>query len=207
VRSTVTVTVPAVSTALTTLAAITADLGLGADASTHTVQQMIARASRAISGYLGRPLARQTVVETFRDVEGWRMLLLSHAPVASIASVVVDGATLAPSDYELAGDARQLHRLADDLTTDWTAAKIVVTYTGGYILPGQPGATLPPDIEWACIMTVAADWHMRGRDPTLRSETVDGIGGQSWLDPDTAAHGGLPWAAAERLQPYRRFDR
>jgi hypothetical protein len=107
VRSTVTVTVPAASTALTTLAAITAELGLGADVSTNTVQQMIARASRAISGFLGRPLARETVVETFRDVEGWRMLLLSRTPVSSIASVVVDGATLAPSDYELAGDARQ----------------------------------------------------------------------------------------------------
>lgn len=206
-RSIVSITVPATATALTTLAAVREELGLSDQEDNALVQRMIARASVSVVGFLGRPLARETVVETFRDVLDLPMLRLSRYPVVSIASVVVDGLTLAGADYELAGERQQLHRLVSDDVVDWTARKIVVTYTGGYLLPGQQGANLPGDIEAACLIAIVADYQSRGRDPQLRSETADGIGGQSWLDPDTAAHGALPWAAAERLQPYRRHDK
>lgn len=206
-RSNVTVTAPAASKALVTLGTVQAESGLGS-ADAATLARLIDRASAAIAGYLGRPLARETVVETFRDVAGFPFLLLSRWPVASIASVVVDGEALAVGQYEIGGaDARQLHRLEADATSDWTAAKVVVTYTAGYILPGAAGADLPPEIEWAALLTVVSGYHLATRDPQLRSEAAEGIGSQSWLDPEPAAHGGLPWAAAERLMPYRRHDR
>jgi hypothetical protein len=205
VRSTVTVTSPAASTALTTIGTVCQELGVATDL--PGLDAMIARASAAITAYLARPLARETVIETFRQVDGFRLLRLSRFPATAIASVVVDGLTLPSGDYELGDQGQHLYRLVGDEPVDWKATKIVVTYTGGYVLPGTAGRTLPPEIEWACIMAVSADYHMRNRDPQMRSESADGIGSQSWLDPDTAAHGGLPWAAAERLQPYRRHDK
>lgn len=206
-RNTVTIITPAASFALTTLATVRTELGLPDSVDAGMLHNLIQRASSAIASYLGRPLARETVAETFRDVDGYAMLRLSRFPVASITSVVLDGITLSAGEYELAGENQQLHRLVNNDTAEWTGRRIVVTYAGGYILPGLSGSNLPPEIEWACVMAVAGDYHMRDRDPQLRSESAEGIGARSWLDPDTAAHGGLPWAAAERLQPYRRHDR
>src|SRR5512132_4147159 len=48
-------------------------------------------------------------------------------------------------------------------------------YQAGYVLPGEPGRTLPDDIERAAIMLVKAAWFARTRDPLIRSEDVSGI--------------------------------
>lgn len=208
-RSTLTVTQAATHTDLITLGTVQSESGLSDNAHAPTLARLIARASVSIAGYLGRStLARETVVETFRDVSCYPFLPLARWPVASIASVVVDGTTLDAAGYEMAApDSRHLHRLVDDTTAEWAGNKIVVTYTAGYIMPGASGANLPPDIEWAALCAVVDGYHTGNRDPRMRSEAAEGIGSQSWLDPNTDAHGGLPWAAAERLQPYRRYDK
>lgn len=202
--SIVTVTTPAASTALTTLAAAQDDLGGAAPSDLGFLARVVAQASAAIVAHLRTPLARETVTEMFRDVCAWRDLPLSRRPVASITSIVVDGITLDADEWELGGEASWLYRLSDDRRIDWTGAKITVTYAGGYILPGAAGANLPADIERACLITIAAAVQAQGRDPALRSESADGIGAQSWLDPRTD-HGALPWQAAELLAPHRRY--
>jgi hypothetical protein len=193
---------PATSTDLTTLSAAAAELGGTVD--TALVQRWIAAASGAIVRHTGRTFARETVTETF-----WLprycvpALRLDRIPVASITSVTVDGAVLDAADYLIDAGSGLLTRLSSDTPADWLANKVVVVYQAGYVLPGAASATLPADIERACIITLAAMSSSQGRDPQLRSEAADGIGSQSWLDP-RAEDGALPQAAATLLAPWRR---
>ena len=74
--------------------------------------------------------------------------------------------------------------------------------TVGYILPGDNGANLPAAIEQAAILEVSVALARRGRDPLMRSESVDGIGSFTW---QTTATGGIlshP-SSASLLQPFR----
>jgi hypothetical protein len=197
-----TVTVPATAVALTTAASVMAEVG-AVSADQGVVSSLIAQASAAIVAHLGRTLARETVREAFRLIEPEPHLLLERAPVVSIASVVVDDLALTTDEWEADFDAGLLYRIEDDCRFLWRARRVVVTYTGGYLLPGVAGRTLPPDIERACQIAAAESYQARGRDPRLRSESADGIGSQSWIDPK-AGHGALPWQAAELLAPHRR---
>lgn len=203
-RSIVAITAAATATALTTSGAVAAELSPVVVDDSAYLDRLINQASAAIVAYLRVTLASESVVEIFRDIAGDDHLPLARRPATAIASIVVDGVTLVAAEWELGDEDSTLYRLRTDARTRWTAAKIVVAYTAGYLLPGQAGANLPADIERACILTAASFYQARGLDARLRSESVDGVGSQSWLDPRTA-HGPLPWQAAELLQPHRRW--
>lgn len=197
-----TVTSAASSFALTTLAAVRSDLGV--DITTvpdADLAALIADASGAIASFCGRVFAREGVTETFRRTGRWAppALALTRRPVASIASVTEDGTALSAGDYELSAADGMLYRLSADARTCWTGTKIVVAYTGGWLLPGAGGANLPAEVERACRQAVAALFHGRDRDPTMRSESTADVSAQSWLDPD-AADGGLPAPVAAVLR-------
>lgn len=203
-RRRLSVTTAATSSGLTTIAAAKAEIGGSPDAG--DVQRWIDAASAAIARHTGRVLARETVTETFwlegRSVEALR---LDRVPVATLTSVTVDGTALTlATDVLLDADSGLLHRLSGDVPCDWYAAKVEVAYQGGWILPGASGANLPADIERACQLAVVAMSAGTGRDPQLRSESAEGIGAASWLDP-RAEDGALPWSAAALLAPWRRF--
>ena len=199
------VTVAATARDLTTIGAAQAEIGASADLA--YVGRLVRQASAAVAAHLaalGVVAAREAVAETFRLSEPAPHLPLARTPVATIASVVEDGITLvADTDYEFDTDAGLLYRLDSDVRIAWRAAKVVASYSGGWLLPGQTGANLPADIERATLVTIAAWAASQGRDPGLRSESAEGIGSQSWLDP-RAEHGALPWQAAELLAPWRR---
>lgn len=199
-----TVSTPAVSSRLTTIAACTAEIAGSPDAG--DVQRWIDAASAAIARHTGRVFGRETVTETFwlRGIQH-RALRLDRVPVSTLTSVTVDGTALTlATDVLLDADSGVLHRLSGDTPCDWYANKVEVAYQGGWVLPGSSGANLPADIERACQITVAAMAAGTGRDPQLRSESADGIGSASWLDP-RADDGALPWSAAALLAPWRRF--
>jgi hypothetical protein len=203
-RRRLTVTTAATSSQLTTIAAATAEIAGSPDAG--DVQRWIDAASAAIARHTCRVLARETVTETFW-LEGRRheALRLDRVPVSTLTSVTVDGSALTLStEVLLEPDSGLLHRLSGDNPCDWYANKVEVAYTGGWLLPGAAGANLPADIERACLVTVAAMAAGTGRGPQLRSESADGIGATSWLDP-RAEDGALPWSAAALLAPWRRF--
>ena len=197
-----TVTAAAASTQLTTSAAASAELGGSVDGS--LLATWIQAASAAVARHLGFQPARETVSETFwLNRRAAPSLSLSRTPVASIASVTVDGTALASTDYSVDAASGLLLRLTTDTPVEWLANKVVVAYSGGWIVPGQPSANLPADIERATLLTVAGYAAAQGRDPALRSEAAEGIGSQSWLDP-VAEHGALAWQAAQLLSPWRR---
>jgi hypothetical protein len=125
-------------------------------------------------------------------------IILDRDIAPSITSVVEDGTTLAVTDYEL--DGSLLYRLSGDYRIQWRATVLQVTYAAGYTLLTD----LPQDLERACLDLCATIWASRGRDRSLRSESADGVGSVSYLDPRDSA-GGLPQAIADALASYRRI--
>lgn len=197
------VVTPATGFALTTLGRAQEHLGSAAPDAGLTAH-FVDQASAVVASHLGRPLARETLREVYRLEEPEPHLPLARVPLVSITSIVEDGVTLTTDDWEADSEAGLLYRLSTDCRISWQARRIVVTYVAGYILPGAGVANLPADIERACLVTIASMAAGTGRDPQLRSESADGIGSASWLDP-RAEDGALPWSAAALLAPWRRF--
>lgn len=167
---------------------------------------LIAGASEAVVAVTGREWVAETVRDTFRgDACNTVALQLSRGFVTSITSVSVDGVALTvATETECDTKPGLLYRLLNTGRVTWGGRLVVVEYVAGYTPAGAAGGTpLPAVIERATAM-IAASWHLNyGRDPTLRSVTVDKVGGRSWLDPDPEALG-IPAPVFNLLQPSRR---
>lgn len=215
-RSIVTVTTPAASTDLTTLANAKADLGIAGTDSDGQLAQLIRRASDTARAYLGRRLARVTVTETFRPETGpgptmdWPDALpLTHWPDVSVASAAVDDDDgLAASEYEVDPETGLLYRLdAQGYRSRWEPfVKVVVSYTGGWLLPGDAGRTLPYDIEAGVLAEVRSLWYGR-RDPSLRAVDIPGVQSETYWVPtgSDAESVGISPAAEAFLYKHRRI--
>ena len=167
------------------------------------------RLRQTAEAYCGRAFCKETLVDTFR-IEGMAAsrLLLSRRPVVSIASVVEDGITLATSQYEVDPISGLLLRLDDnDQPGFWASpAKTVVTYTAGFVLPGNDGRTLPDDVEAAAIEAVrtagtaapATRWSRARATPGVYEVTYWVAARREWR---SAARGGGQVGALHR--PYR----
>lgn len=198
--STLTVVTAATTRDLTILARMKSDLGLTGTDQDAALADVIREASDAIGRECARPegFGRETVAETWRLSAAADCLILTRDIRPAITSVVEDGVTLAAADYQLAGSL--LYRLDEDAPTRWTARKVTVTYAAGYALLSD----VPYDLERACLDLAATIWAARGRDRTIRSESVDGVASASYLDP-AAGKGGMPLVIADAIAPYRRL--
>ena len=192
----ISVLVPATSSRLTTLEAVKRELSIAGTSEDARLLAYIDQASAVIADYLGRTLARETVAETLRLQTSAEVIKLTRWPVVSVSRVVEDGETLVAADYEI--DRSFIYRLLSDERARWPAAKIVITYVAGYDLPSG----VPSAIGRAATQLVVAMNASRGRDPALRSESVEGVGSQSWLDPRNGG-GPLPDGVVALLNPYR----
>ncbi|MFD1623892.1 hypothetical protein [Azospirillum griseum] len=171
-----TVITPATTRRLTTVAAIKAELSLVTGADDPFIADLIARASATVERFCNRVFALETVRESVRLTVAADALSLGRWPVVSILSIIEGGKALTSADYETDGGAGFIHRLTGlDRRCDWPVGKVTVEYTAGYVAPGQPGRTLPEDIERATIMLVKAGWFARSRDPMVRTEDVSGV--------------------------------
>ena len=208
--STLTIITPATNTALATRAYVKGELGPTDNSTDAQIDAYIRQASDAIVGAINVDIAKATVAETFRRTRrgiicGARgsssdsKLTLARMPVLSISSVVEDGTTLDPSEYELeSADFGLLLRLRDGFLSTWSASTIVVTYTAGYDLPNSAPALL----QRACALLVAQYKSSASRDLTVRSESTDGIGSTSWFD-GAVDRGGLSPEVAGILQQFQ----
>lgn len=200
-----TIITPAESQRLTTLAAIKNELGLTTGADDAFLLTLIDQASGAVRRWCNRVFATETIRETFRLSTATDSLLLSRWPVGALLSIVQAGSTLATSDYEAENGAGLLYRLtASDIRCPWPPGKIVVEYEAGYVLPGQPGRTLPDDVERATTLLVKAGWFSRARDPLVRAETVDGIGSTTYWVGGFSEGTSLPLDVEGMLSAYRQ---
>ncbi|MDB5415098.1 MAG: hypothetical protein JWR10_3433 [Rubritepida sp.] len=198
--SILTVTVAATVRNLAELVSVKAELDLGDGADGADLLRRIRAVSTAIDRFCGRTLARETLQEVVRPVRALDVLVLSRYPVASITSIVADGATLvAGTDFEADLETGRIWRLSGDVRCCWRCRKITALYAAGYLLPGQVGANLPEDITRACIVAVTASYQAKGRDPLLRSEASQDVGQKSYMDP-RAHSSGLPPQAIDLLR-------
>lgn len=192
---------PAASQLLSTLEAVRAEVG-AADLSDDAAGALLAQASSALGRYCRRSFGRVTLLETVYPDRDWEVVL-SALPIGAVVEVTADGVPLPPERWELDPGAGVLQRLdPDGCMRRWCTRRLVVQYTAGWLLPGQEGRDLPAEVERACLLTIAA-WHAAcGRDPLMRSESYEGIGSTSWLDPREGSEA-LPPQAAGLLAEYR----
>lgn len=198
-----TVVTPAPSKALARLEQVREELGpAGADASDDQLRRRINVASGRIARYCGRELVEETVEEAFTEPRRTPVLILDRTPVSAVLAVTENDVALVASDFEVSATAGLLYRKAGGTRCHWPCGRIVVRYTGGY----RPMDGLPFEIEQACLLLVTLDQYAQGRDPLLRSETVDGIGAVGYALPGAVGglEGGMPGDVAALLDPYRR---
>lgn len=206
-RSILTVGTAATVTRLATLDRVKLELDITGTSKDEILGAKLDEASADIEALLGFVVARETVTETFwfeaTDVAP-EYLTLDRTPVASIASVTVDG--VATTYYRLDDVAGQLYALdSNGYPCRWYFCKsIVVEYTGGYLLPGQSGRNLPVGIEGATIELMTDYWSAKGRDPSLKSEEIPGVISQSYWVGTVGDAGELPPRVQMKIAPYRR---
>jgi hypothetical protein len=199
ISSLLTVLTPASSRALTTLATVKDEIGITSDEADARLQRWIDEASERIENYLGRVLASETVRESFRLTSAPHCLQLARRPVTAIASIAVDGVTLASSQYEIDGTAGLLYPVSGDRRVRWFACTVIITYTAGY----ASIAALPRPIEAACLGLIRHRWATRDRDPMLRSLAIPGVVTEQYWVGATGDHNDMPPEIAALLDPFR----
>ncbi|MDP3124602.1 MAG: hypothetical protein Q8M84_03115 [Thiobacillus sp.] len=175
--------------ALTTTAAVKAYKPITGTELDALIDALVPRASSAIETYLSRKIESTAHVE-IRDGNGGRSLMLSQYPVTAVSAVSVDGQPIPQGSFGVAG-----WRLANrSLVLEGYSfargdANVQIEYTAGY-------ATVPPDIEQACIETILLALERRSHidvsSKSLAGETV------SFITAD------LPPSARKALDPHRR---
>lgn len=207
---------------MTSVSRVKASLGITDSAQDSFIGELIPRVSDEVVAYLRYPrahdgtiatLGRETYIETLRNVDAHYELFLTRRPIASVTSVVEDGSTLTEgTDFQTNKHTGVLERLDSDEITSWSAEKIVVTYSAGYILPDDDGVSdLPYEIEEAAIYTVAArmaDLNPSSIDPEVKSETLFEVYSATYANPGTSGRafsedGTLPLRARALLSSYR----
>lgn len=157
--------------ALTTVGTAKGFIGIPADDLTKDslLEFLINATSERIEKYCSRHFEKATYIEYYMGHERQR-LLLNQYPIVSIASVELNGQTLASTEYEIEdADAGILYR---EIGWPWQgysvglvgepnvpARNIKVVYIAGYVLPKDATVdnprTLPYDLEQACVSFVA----------------------------------------------------
>lgn len=172
-----TVVTPANSYDLTTLAKVKDELGITVSTYDTILGRYITSASAAAAQFCNRVFVAETVKDTLYADKYMALfrsnvdaLQLARWPLVSITSVVVDGITLVENTDFVKDIVRgQLTRIDSSADrTAWCGRLIVVNYQGGY-------STIPTDLEDAIIRMVTKRYLAKGRDPSLKQESVPGV--------------------------------
>lgn len=174
---------------IVSIEAVKAEAGIVGDADDDWIEVAIDAATRAAESVTGR---------TFEEVEATAMvrvsmpcgrLILPHYPIVGMSSVTVNGVDV---DAELDPATGEVWRIAAGRRVPWLPGyPVEIGYTAGYVVP-------PADVARA-VLLIVVDWYRnRGRDGSIRSEEVDGVGSTTWARP-----AGLAPEAMVLLAPYR----
>lgn len=218
---------PASEIDLCTAADVAEDLGIDSSA---TVQRVVTAASRAIAAFCGRTFQRGTDIVEYPASYPRRFLLLDRAPIVSITSITEHGSTVDAADYQCIGknaEAGIVYRvngfwLSTELyeqrvTRQVTGSEgrsgdtgITVTYTAGYVTPGQAAldaaltVTLPEDLQEAAIQTAVSMYRARGVDQNIASESI-GDWSVSYFAEKARAGSVIPGSAQSLLARHVRL--
>jgi len=204
-QSILTVTTAASTYDLTTLANVKAELGITRGSNDATLKRYISSASAAVSQYCNRVFPSETLSENFipsrrdRFVRGdVEPLQLARCPLTAVPSVTEDGMTLTiDNDYLADNTFGQLTRINDDgFPRNWLNAPIVVEYSAGF-------ATIPSDVEDAVIRMVTARYLSKGRDKSLKQESIPGVIERQWWIATGTEAGNMTPDITDILDNYR----
>lgn len=181
---------------LTTIEKAKSMLGIPADDDSAEGQLTLylAAATSAIETYCRRSFRLQEYNDRKHDGTSGRYLLLQGYPILQVSKVQIDGVDI--MDYEIVSDKGMLFR-----KDGWCAAdrQITLTYTAGYVLPGDATAdnpqTLPEALELACILFC----QTLMRTPGVTSERVGDLAVTYANEGD-----GLPSAVKSLVIPHKR---
>lgn len=189
---------------LTVLATVKAELGITGTTEDTNIGTWISQASAACASYCNRTLRSETVTETFRSARNESLIYLARLPVGTITSVTEDGVVLVvDTDYQLDAINGVLYRLSSDLVVNWNFNKLVVVYAGGY----TSIASIPDDIERACITQVKTLRSASTRDPLVKQESIPGVLDTSyWVGGIPGTVGNLSPEVTALLDPYREIS-
>ncbi len=206
--SIVTILTPAATIDLTTLTRAKEELGVTSSVSDGTIASWIHEVSSQIASACGRTFGLERLQETF-DPSGphhWQhhyqgrseVLRLSRWPVTEIESITVNGVLLDPSEYMVDYTNGLIFRV----TERWRGQTVAI-FKAGYELITD----LPYDVEAAALRLLhyhQASSGSSGRDPFLRSKTIQDVGQWAYFDRTqmSGKSGGLPSDVADLLQPY-----
>lgn len=219
------VSTAAATTALTTRDAFKAAANLTSTTDDDFIDTLIVSISDQVNTILGvatatdgtRTIGRETLVETIRSDQyrrygarcclhhGHVALILSRYPIVSVTSITEDDVAVDAADYEIDGASGMIKRLDSDALRSWYAAKIVVTYVAGWLLPNDTGRNLPYDLEDAVISMIKASRFGRDRDPAIKSESMLQRTYEYELFAGTTAGGPVPADAMATLNRYRNI--
>jgi hypothetical protein len=200
------ISTPASSRAILSLAEIKAAVGETGSSNDAALTALGGQISDAISLACGVPsdgvtpptLMRETIIETVRLREPAQTLVLSRRYIYSVTSVVVAGTTLSTDNYEADKSAGVLRYLSvSGSEVCWPTGKTVVTYSAGF-------TTAPEPLKLAAILLVREQWALSQRDPSIRSESFDGLGSFTYGTGSLMSQtGGLPPGVSDLLASYR----
>jgi hypothetical protein len=203
--SILTVTTAATSYDLTELQDVKDELGIANNTSDAVLDRYISSASAAAAQYCDRVFQVETVSEQFfadrpnRMIKGGvKPLQLARWPLVTITSVTEDSTLLVQgTDYLVDAANGQLTRLdSSGLAVYWHPLPLTVVYSAGY----NP---IPLDVEDAVIRMVTKRYLAKGRDASLKQESIPGVREvQYWIATGTEA-GNLTPDVQDILSNYR----
>lgn len=117
----------------------------------------------------------------------------------------IDQGTLMPGDEGMSSLYR-LNEIGHSRT--WPAGKITVVYQAGYALPGRPQqnqiASLPADLEGACLELITARFRSKGRDRMIRARDQPQVGRtEYWVGATPGQIGPYPNEIMSVINRYR----
>jgi hypothetical protein len=161
-HSTIEVIKPADDVSLITLYEAKVALRITEDTYDELLEQVIKWASGEIATLCNRVFARETVIETFYELENVSRIYLSRWPVKEITAIDNDGTSLTSGvDYSLDKNSGKLTMVS---TGTWYAP-FSVAYTGGYLLPFEA----PMALRNAAVLLSREAYYASARgDSTVR---------------------------------------
>lgn len=208
-RRTVQISAPAALQPLALLDDLKADLSISDNTQDTELTRLLLEASANSLKFIGRPLMQAEWQDTFmvRPGVAHDVLCLGRYPLVSIQSFCVGDLSFTLEqikDLPFDPDAAMVYP-PDARMPGWMPGIYTIQYTAGYVAPGTENAgsnVVPPDIQEAIRLSVAATWYAKGRDPNLKSESEQGVGSTSWNVP-SAGSGGMPQPAVDILAGYQ----
>lgn len=204
-----TVTSPALSYNLTTLAVVKDELSITNGASDATLKRYLSWASAALAQECNRVFAAETVQDKLWPARQlspvsshFEVLQIARWPLQSITSLTETEGTTTTTLVEgtnFVGDyaTGQLYRLdSSGRIIRWSACPKVIVYIGGY-------ATIPGDLQDAVTRMVRNRYRAKGRDSFLMSENIPGVRDSRWWIATGNEAGNVPPDVADLIDSYR----